>query len=84
MGKWEEVRDTLNRLLRGWCGYFGPGSHYDVDRAVEAHVYDRVRNFLVRRHKRTARSIGPFSMTAVFGHLGVSRPRHCRRPGVLT
>jgi RNA-directed DNA polymerase len=56
MGKWEEVRDTLNRLLRGWCGYFGPGSHYDVDRAVEAHVYDRVRNFLVRRHKRRPRA----------------------------
>jgi len=84
MGRWEEVRDTLNRLLRGWCGYFSPGSHYDVDRAVEAHVYDRVRNFLVRRHKMPARSIGPFSMTAVFGHLGVSRLRHCRRPGVLT
>src|SRR6202453_658715 len=24
VGAWEEVRDTLNRLLRGWCGYFSP------------------------------------------------------------
>ena len=84
MGRWEEVRGALNRLLRGWCGYFSPGSHYDVDRAIEAHVYDRVRNFLVRRHKMPARSIGPFSMTAVFGELGVPRLRHCRRTGVLT
>jgi len=83
MGRWEEVRDSLNRLLRGWCGYFSPGSHYDVDRAVEAHVYDCVRNFLVRRHKMPTRSTGPFTKTAVFGALGVPRLRHLRRPGAL-
>ena len=38
LGSWEEVRDTLNRLLRGWCGYFSPGSHYTTDRAIEAHL----------------------------------------------
>jgi RNA-directed DNA polymerase len=27
-GPWDEVRGTLNRLLRGWCGYFSPGTHY--------------------------------------------------------
>ncbi|MDR3538685.1 MAG: group II intron reverse transcriptase/maturase [Acetobacteraceae bacterium] len=81
MGRWEEVRDTLNRLLRGWCGYFSPGSHYVTDRAIEAHVYDRVRNFLVRRHKMPPRSIGPFRMEAVFGELGVLRAPHCRRSG---
>ena len=78
MGPWEEVRGTLNRLLRGWCGYFSPGSHYVTDRAIEAHLYDRVRNFLVRRHKMPSRSIGPFSMEAVFGDLGVPRLRHLR------
>jgi RNA-directed DNA polymerase len=83
MGRWEEVRDSLNRLLRGWCGYFSPGTHYAVDRAVEAHVYDCVRSFLARRHKMPARSIGPFTMAAVFGPLGVPRLRHLRRPGVL-
>ena len=84
MGRWEEVRDTLNRLLRGWCGYFSPGSHYVADRAIEAHLYDRVRNFLVRRHKMPARSIGPFSMTAVFGDLGLPRLRHLRRKGAIS
>jgi RNA-directed DNA polymerase len=83
MGRWEEVRDSLNRLLRGWCGYFSPGTHYAADRAVEAHVYDCVSSFLARRHKMPARSIGPFTMTAVFGPLGVPRLRHLRRPGVL-
>ena len=54
-GTWEEVSATLNRLLRGWGRYFSPGSHYVTDRAVEAHLYDRVRNFLVRRSKLPTR-----------------------------
>jgi RNA-directed DNA polymerase len=83
-GAWDEVRGTLNRLVRGWCGYFSPGSHYATDRAIEAHLYDRVRNFLARRHKMPARSIGPFRMEAVFGELGVLRPRHCRRSGATS
>jgi RNA-directed DNA polymerase len=65
MGTWKEVCGGLNRLLRGWCGYFSPGSHYATDRVIEAHVHDRVRNFLARRHKMPARAIGPFRMEAV-------------------
>jgi RNA-directed DNA polymerase len=84
MGQWDEVRDALNRLLRGWCGYFSPGSHYVADRAIEAHLYDRVRNFLARRHKMPARAIGPFTMTAVFGELDMPRRRNCRRQGAMS
>src|SRR5487761_2581664 len=80
MGEWTEVRDRLNRLLRGWSGYFSPGSHYTADRAVEAHLYDRVRNFLARRHKLSTRGSRRFSMEAVFGPLGVLRLRICRNP----
>jgi len=83
-GPWDEVRGTVNRLLRGWCGYFSPGTHYATDRMVEAHLYDRVRNFLVRRHKMSPRSIGPFSKEAVFGDLGMPRLRHLRRKGVMS
>ena len=81
---WTEVRDALNRVLRGWASYFSPGSHYSTDRVIEAHVYDRVRNLLVRRHKMPPRSIGPFTMEAVFGELGGPRMRHCRRTGVVS
>jgi RNA-directed DNA polymerase len=83
-GSWQEVRDALNRMLRGWGGYFSPGSHYATDRVIEEHLYDRVRNFLVRRHKMHPRSIGPFSKEAVFGVLGVLRARHCRRVGAMS
>ena len=78
VGPWPEVRDQLNRLLRGWGGYFSYGSHYAADRIIEAHVYDRVRNFLVRRHKVPTHGTRRFSKEAVFGELGVLRLRHCR------
>jgi hypothetical protein len=55
-----------------------------MDPAIEAHLYDRVRDFLVRRHKMPSRSIGPFSMEAVFGDPGMPRLRHPRRKGVLS
>jgi RNA-directed DNA polymerase len=84
MGPWEEVRDTLNRLLRGWCGYFSPGSHHATDRVIETHLYDHVRNFLVRRHKLPTRGSRQIRADAVFGTLGVPRLRMCRRTGAIS
>jgi RNA-directed DNA polymerase len=83
-GPWDGVRGTVNRLLRGWCGYFSPGTHDVTDRAIEEHLYDRVRNFLVQRHKMPSRSIGPFRKDAVFGDLGMPRLRHLRRKGAMS
>ena len=84
VGTWEEVRDTLNRLLRGWCGYFSPGSHYTTDRAVESHLYDRVRNFLARRHKLPTHGSRQVRKDAVFGSMGLLPLRQCRRTGVMS
>jgi hypothetical protein len=79
-----EVCGGLNRLLRGWCGYFSPGTHYVTDRAIEAHLYDRVRNFLVRRHKLPSRGTRQFSENAVFGPMGLPRLRNCRIAGAMS
>lgn len=75
IGSWDEVRDRLNRLLRGWSGYFNHGTLSAGYRDVEGHVYDRVRNFLRRRHKLSGRGTREFSGTRVFGELGVCRLR---------
>src|SRR5262252_8185399 len=48
---WEEVRDQLNRVLRGWAAYFGQGTRLMAYRAIDHHVYTRVRLFLIRRRK---------------------------------
>jgi RNA-directed DNA polymerase len=42
-------------------------------RAIDNHVYERVRNFLVRRHKIKGRGTERFSDHVVFGELGVLR-----------
>jgi len=75
MGTWPEVRDRLNRLLRGWATYFSHGTRMPAYRAVDNHVYDRVRHFLVRRHKVPTRGTNRFNSEAVFGTLGVFRLR---------
>ncbi|MBV8917227.1 group II intron reverse transcriptase/maturase [Bradyrhizobium sp.] len=76
LGAWPEVRDRLNRLLRGWSTYFGHGTRLPAYRAVDNHVYDRVRHFLVRRHKVPSHGTRRFPREAVFGVLGVL---HLRR-----
>lgn len=73
---WEEVRDRLNRVLRGWAAYFSQGTRLMAYRAVDHYVYTRVRLFLIRRHKVPSRGAGRYPDTAVFGALGVLRLRN--------
>src|SRR5262245_7465851 len=57
---WPEVRDRLNRLVGGWAAYFSYGTRMPAYRAVDNHVSDRVRRFLVRRHKVPSRGTHSF------------------------
>ena len=50
-GAWPEVADRVNRVVVGWSNYFSHGAVYCAYRAVDNHLYDRVRHFLRRRHK---------------------------------
>jgi RNA-directed DNA polymerase len=75
LGPWEEVRDGLNRKIRGWSAYFSYGTRTLAYRAVDNYVYQRVRNFLTRRHKVQSRGTRRFSDEVVFGALGVQRLR---------
>jgi RNA-directed DNA polymerase len=72
---WEEVRDQLNRVLRGWAAYFRQGTRLMAYRAVDHHVYTRVRLFLIRRHKGPRRGAGRYPDSKVFGTFGVLRLR---------
>ena len=38
---WPDVRDQLNRILRGWSGYSGHGTRLAAYRAIDRHVHDR-------------------------------------------
>jgi RNA-directed DNA polymerase len=72
-GTWSEVQARLNRLLGGWSAYFSHGALASVYRAVDDHVYDRVRNFLRKRHKAPGRGTKRFSRENVYEELGVLR-----------
>lgn len=75
MGTWPDVRDQLNWLLQGWSGYFHYGTRTQAYRAVDNHVYEKVRKFLVRRHKVPSRGTRRFPDNRVFSELGVLRLR---------
>jgi RNA-directed DNA polymerase len=74
-GSWAEVREELNRVLRGWANYFSYGTRYLAYRAVDRHVYERVRQFLRRRHKVPSRGTRRFPAEDVFGKRGVFQLR---------
>ncbi len=75
MEAWPEVRDRLNRLLGGWAAYFSYGTRLMAYWAVDNHVYDRIRHFLVRRHKVPSRGTRRYPNRVVFADLGVLRLR---------
>ncbi|OYV99288.1 MAG: group II intron reverse transcriptase/maturase, partial [Acidiphilium sp. 37-64-53] len=75
MGPWPEVRNRLNSLLRGWSSYFDYGTRLQAYRAVDHHVYDRVRHFLVRRHNEPGCGTRRVSHEHVHGEGGVLQLR---------
>ena len=48
---WPKVVERVNRIVVGWSNYFSQGTLFFAYRAVDNHLYDRVRHFLRRRHK---------------------------------
>ena len=77
-GPWPEVCKRLNALLKGWSAYFSYGTTQPAFRAVERNVYERVRRFLVQRHRMRSRGIRRFPSERVFGEMGVFLPRPIR------
>jgi RNA-directed DNA polymerase len=70
---WPELRDTLNRSLLGWSNYFSQGTCRPACCGIDHYVYERVRNFLARRHKVAGRGTQRFSLDVVYGELGLLR-----------
>ena len=77
-GTWEEARNRLNQILRGWSAYFNYGTRVAAYDAVDRYVYESVRHFLRRRHQVHSRGTNRFSIEAVFGELGVLRLSRAR------
>ena len=73
---WSELRDSLNRSLLGWSNYFCHGTCRSAFRSIDRYVYERVRDFLARRHKVAGRGTRRFSCDVVYSELGLLRLEH--------
>ena len=73
LGAWPDVRDRLNRLLRGWSAYFGYGTRLPAYRAIDNHSMTGFGTswFGVTPSRGTKR----FPAEAIFGALGILRLR---------
>ena len=84
---WPEVRDQLNRLLRGWHAYFDYGTLSEVYSDANWYVANRVRHFLRRRHKVRSRGSRQFSTEHIFEDRKVyklhRRPQRADTPHAL-
>jgi len=70
---WPELRDRLNSYLLGWSHYFRLGTRRSAFCSIDRYVYERVRDFLARRHKVAGRGTKRFSLDVVYGELGLLR-----------
>ena len=73
VGRWEEVSQRLNQILGGWRTHFRYGATAKAYRAVDQHVYDKVRHFLRRRKQVSSHGTRQFPEERVYGPLGVLR-----------
>src|ERR1700730_2323239 len=80
---WPEVRDDLNRSLRGWSNYFNLGSPVAAFRSVDHYVRERVRGFLARRHKVAGRGNRRFTFDEIHRNRGVLCLERLPRPAPL-
>jgi RNA-directed DNA polymerase len=78
----EERISSLNRLLRGWGNYFASGVYWKTFRAVDRHVWRRVRRWLCRKHKIRGTGGDTYPLEYLYGELGVvSLERTTKRLG---
>lgn len=69
---WDLIVRELNATLRGWANYFALGTVSGVRKGLDAYVCERVRSFLLRRHKISrGGSRKPFHWKRVHVELGV-------------
>ncbi|MDN3627995.1 reverse transcriptase domain-containing protein, partial [Methylobacterium isbiliense] len=64
---------SINRLLRGWCGYFDQGPVMAVYDLIRRYVDRRLRHWLMRRTGRRGRGFGRISQDYLHDTLGLFR-----------
>ena len=80
VASWAEVREELNRTLRGWENYFSYGSVGRAYEAVNWAVLERARYFLRKRHRVSTQTMWRrFSAPVIYEQYGVHQLRRRKR-----
>lgn len=72
--QWQRIPEAMsgvNRLLRGWSGYFHYGQSSRVMGKLNWQVRDRVRRWLWRKHGQSQRLWGTYPDERLHGHYGL-------------
>jgi RNA-directed DNA polymerase len=64
----------VNRILRGWCGYFDQGPVFQPYRTVARYTERRMRRWLMKKHKRRGTGYRQYSDEYLYGTLGLFNP----------
>ncbi len=75
----DEVVEAVNRKLRGWAEYFSIGTLEPTYRTLDHYTSERLRTFLVRRHKVPGRGTRRFSYPYLYEELKLMRLQDRRR-----
>lgn len=78
---WRDVGEAIghiNRVIRGWRNYFSVGTVSNAYRAVEAYCTQRLRRWLLKKHRlrRNGRLVYPYEY--LFETLGLERLARAR------
>ena len=68
----------LNRLLRGWCGYFDQGPVGRAYRVIRKSTERRLRRWLMRRSKRRGTGYKQYPDRYLYDRLGLFKPPESR------
>lgn len=68
----------LNRIVRGWCGYFDQGPVYLPYRHLRRYTERRLRRWLMKKHKRRGTGYRQYPDEHLYGELGLYNPHEHR------
>lgn len=66
---------NLNRILRGWCGYFNQGPVFREYVYIRRYTERRFRRWLMQKHKRRGTGYRQYPDEYLYGKLGLYKPQ---------
>ena len=76
----EKRVEEVNRVVRGWCGYFDQGPIYEPYRRLRKYIERRMRRWLMKKHKRRGTGYRQYPDEYLYETLGLFNP-HVHRLG---